>query len=111
MDAEKIKAMIDQQMKGMGDINFEELLKNAAAMQQQILPKIEAINAEYNKLAQPKSLKNIIFYNKEVKASLISDGRVVLTFSNIEDSENYFKSLKSESKGFFNNLLKKCRFI
>src|ERR1017187_7525529 len=72
--------------------NLKKVVENFQKQQENIMkPLLE----ERQKLTKPEQLKNIELYGKSVGVIRIIDGRVVLNFSNIEDSKLFYEALKS----------------
>jgi len=57
-------------------------------------PLLNQMQSEHLKLARPKDKKKCKVNGVESSVSLIEDGRVIITFSTLKESEDFFKNIE-----------------
>ncbi len=100
------KKMFEKLSKNM---NFDDMQKrlidNQSKFQDAILPMLNKIKEEQEKITKPLKNKNIKIEDKNCVISLIVDGRVIFNFPKIEDGqlfyENFVDLKKNENKWWY----------
>lgn len=77
--AEEVQEKFNTQMKNLTEV---------------LMPSLNKMKEEIITTNMPKSKKDITIDGKPVFASLTTDGRVIITFNSLDDSQKFYDSLK-----------------
>ena len=95
-------------------MNTEDLKKFKTDMEtvlSQINPALKTFANEQKKLLTPKKVKNIKLDDKDVVVSLIEDGRVIIKFASLEESEKFYDEcdgIMKQKESFITKIFKKA---
>ena len=102
----------DQFAKAFQGLDIDSMKKASDDLLKKVSPLFEQIQNEQHKLAKPKSKKNTKWGDNNISVSLIEDGRVIITFTTVDEGEGFYKQFEQlKPLNWFGKLLRKCRFV
>jgi hypothetical protein len=107
---EEAKKLMDN-MGGMDELS-NRLNATYKNITKDILPLIEKNKAQQERLNKPKAKKDVEINGKTCSVSLIVDGRVLINFATIEESEFFYENFTNITKvkrNWFKKLIDNAR--
>lgn len=80
-----------------GNLDVSSMEKAADDLLKKVNPLFKQIEAEQMKLNKPKSKKNTKWEGSNISVSLIEDGRVLITFPELDKAESFYNCFENIS--------------
>jgi hypothetical protein len=74
--------------------NIEAVTSNLMNFANQLMPQMQGLGEELQKIKRPKSQKDIMLDGKNVAMSLTVDGRVFVQFACQDDAQGFFDAMQ-----------------